>query len=244
MHKLIFPFAAALALAGARASAQTWEPHAVTVEPLTQGLFPRLPPDEVDLGDASAFAERLQALQQGAGIQRQDLAIIRVTVRGLWFLSVETVAKEKAAALGANYLVTEASFGTEDHVGSSRAYRAVRLQRLDGLAAYTRSRDSVEGARAARAPAAAPVFQPLKKPVLPALESKHELAWLWLNQQYVLSHRLGVNLSDIAGPAWRDLENTVRVRFPKAEHDKLVTCYQRGSKIILDLKQKTLGPSC
>lgn len=247
MKTLVMSLAAAVSLAASPASAQSWEPHAVAVEPLTKGSYPRLPPDEVDVSDPSAFADRLQALQQGAGIQRQDLAIIRVQVRGLWFLSIETVAKEKAASLGANSLVLEGSFGVDDHVGSTRVYRAVRLQRYDGLAVHTRSREAVEGPRTNRAPAPAPAFSPLKAPAPPPAEtagSTEDLEWMWLHSQFLLSHRLGVDLSGIADPAWRDLENTVRLRFPRAEHEKLLACYQRGSTVVLDLKKKTLASAC
>lgn len=236
--------AAALSFAPASAFAQTWEPHAVTVEPLTKARHSRLPPDEVDASDPAAFADRLQALQQGAGIRREDLAIIHVRVRGLWFLSVEAVAKERAAGLGANALVLEGAFGVEDHVGSTRIYRAVRLQRYDGLPVHTRSREAVEGPRGGRAQAAAPAFQPLKRPAPPPVEPTEDLEWMWLDQQFIRSHRLGVDLAGIADPAWRDLENTVRVRFPRAEHEKLLACRQRGSKVVLDLMKRTLTPAC
>lgn len=241
--------AATILIASLRASAQmvVWTPHGVETNPLIKGAFARVPPDEVEVAGPSGFAERLQTLQQNGGVQRQDIAMVRVEVRGQWFLSLETTAREKAAALGANFLVTESAQGGEEYPGSFRLYRAVRLQRYDGLAVYTRPREAVEGARPGRARAAqasAPAFQPLKPKVIPPSEPREDLEWLWFNRGYIVSHRLGVDLSGIAAPAWRDLENTVRSRFPKAEHAKLVDCYQRGSRIVLDLKRKTLGPAC
>jgi len=248
MNKYTLAFFAALSLSGSRASAQPiiWTPHLVTTDPLTKGVYPRLPPDEVEAAGPDAFAERLQTLQQENGSQRQDLAIIRVEVRGVWFLSVETVAKEKAASLGANFLILEASQGAEDNPGAFRVYRAVRLQRFDGLAVYTRSREAVEGARGRRtsAPAPAPAFAPLKKPSPPSAGSNEELGWLWFNEGFIVSHRLGVDLAGIADSSWKDLENTVRLRFPKIEHEKLTACRRNGATIVLDIKQKTLSPSC
>lgn len=244
MNRLIL--FAALSFAGYRALAQpiVWTPPGVTTDLLTKGANSRLPPDEVEVAGPSGFAERLQALQEKGGVQRQDIATIRVEIRGQWFISAEVVAKEKAASLGANFIVLEASLGGEEYVGSSRVYRAVRLQRYDGLPVFTRTRDAVEGARASRTPSPAPAFAPIKTRTSPMHEPEEELGWLWRNHPFVLSNRLGVDLSGIRGPAWNDLENTVRLRFPKDEHDKLVICYQRGSKIVLDLKRKTLGPSC
>ncbi|UPT72760.1 MAG: hypothetical protein M0D55_12580 [Elusimicrobiota bacterium] len=246
MKPLIVPLAAALTLLAAPASAQpmVWTPPLVATDPLTKTAYARVPPDEVEVAGSTGFAERLQALQEKGGVQRQDVAMIRVEVRGQWFLSLETTAKEKAAGLGANFLVTEASQGGEEFPGSFRLYRAVRLQRYDGVALYTRPREAVEGTRAARPAAAAPAFQPLRTPLAPPSEPREDLEWLWLNRRFVVSHRLGVDLSGIAGPAWKDLENTVLTRFPEAEHRKLLDCYQRGSKIVLDLKRKTLGPAC
>lgn len=233
-----------LSFADARAFAQVWTPPGVTADLLTKGENSRLPPDEVEVAGPSGFADRLQALQEKGGVQRQDIAMIRVEIRGQWFISAEVVAKEKAASLGANFIVLEASLGGEEYVGSSRVYRAVRLQRYDGLPVFTRSREAVEGARASRTPPPAPAFAPIKTRVPPMHDTEEELEWLWRNHHFVLSNRMGVDLSDIAEPAWRDLENTVRLRFPKAEHEKLMSCYQRGSKVVLDLKRKSLTPSC
>ncbi|MDP3542373.1 MAG: hypothetical protein Q8T11_07905 [Elusimicrobiota bacterium] len=225
-----------------------WTPPDVTAEMLTKAGYERVPPDEVAVADLTGFAERLDELRRNDGIRREDIALIRVVIRGQWFLSAETTAKEKAASLGANFLVLEASLGGEEYVGSSRMYRAVRLQRYNGLAVFTRSREAVEGPRASRSESVAPAgpaFGPLKKAApAEAPSAEEELAWLWHDRQFILSHRLGVDLSSIADPAWRDLEHTVRARFPKAEHEKLVACYQSGAEITLDLKKKTLWPSC
>lgn len=249
MRRSFFALVVLALLPGAPARAQlVWTPPDVTVEMLTKAGYERVPPDEVAFADPSGFAERLAELQRNNVLRREDIALIRVVIRGQWFLSAETTAKEKAASLGANFLILEASLGGEEYTGSSRLYRAVRLQRDNGLAVYTRPREAVEGPRGSRSASgasAAPAFGPLKKPApSEAPSAEEELAWLWHDRQFILSHRLGVDLSSIADPAWRDLEHTVRARFPRAEHEKLVACYQSGAKITLDLKKKTLWPAC
>lgn len=219
----------------------------MTVDSLTSAGHARVPPDEVEAGDADAFAARLQALQERGGVQRQDIAIIRVVVRGQWFLSAETTAKEQAASLGANFLILEASLGGEEYAGSARVYRAVRLQQYGGLAVYTRPREAVEGKSRARPASPAPALRPLKRPALPPPpppQAQDELGWVWLNQKFIVSHRLGVDLSAIDEASWRNLEHTVRARFPKSEHDKLTMCYRNGSKITVDLMQKKLSTAC
>lgn len=222
-----------------------WTPPKVTMERLSGTEHPRLPPDEVEAGDFLVFSTRLNELQSGGSVQRQDIGTMRVETRGQWFLSVEAVAKEEAAKLGANFLILESSVGREEFPGSTRIYRAVRLQTYGGLAVYTRSQEAVEGQKRGGTVAVNSPAQALKKPVIPKpVRRQDDFAWLWSNERFILSHRFGVNLRLLAPPAWKNLEHTIITRFPKSEHEKLRPCFHRGATISIDLKQEKLWPSC
>jgi hypothetical protein len=252
LHPLFRPAAVAAALSCASAaSAQVWVPPEVSTQFLGAARFERVPPDEVQTGDASALAALQYALQQKGGVQRQDVAEIRVTVRGDWFFSAEESAKEQAASIGANYLMLQRSFGDERYPDSERIYLATRLQRIDGLASYTRPRGDVETPRRAPVPAAREPWMPAAAgppPAAPApapAEAEEKpagaaLEWIWMDHDFILSHRLSLELSGLSAQAWGELEEVVRRHFPKAQHAALLKHRSAGARVVVDLRRRAL----
>lgn len=218
-----------------------WIPPEIVVESLTRVSHPKLPVDEVAIGDAAGLEALQYDLQRKAGVRQEDIALIRVIVRGQWFFTLEDSVKERAAALGANYLVFLQSFGNENLPGAYRIYRAVRLQRYDGLPAYTLPPQAVETPPRARASRSSlPEPARWKSSLRPPPRKREPLDWLWRDYGFVLSHRLVVDLSKLPARAWRELDRVVRAHFPREARAVLLQSHKNGARVVIDMRQRKL----
>ncbi|MDX6770318.1 MAG: hypothetical protein SF051_12355 [Elusimicrobiota bacterium] len=249
--RAVLPCLVLLPLAVLARAQPIWVPPTVSTRFLAQERHPRVPPDEVASGDLSGLLSLQERLQRDGGVRRQDLAEITVVVRGEWFFTPEESAKEQAAAIGANYLLPVRSFGGDTFIGAERVYLAVRLNRYDGVPSFTRDRESVEGARRRPPPFVAPEPRVPVSPAPPPSPVPGPLAaaprrvpgtleWLWMDRDFVLSHRLGLDLSALSPRAWRDLERVVREHFPRAEHAALLRHRRAGARIVIDMRKRSL----
>jgi hypothetical protein len=255
---------AVLLLAASSALAQPlWVPPEVQVEKLGRSAFARVPLDEVAVGDAMSLNTLLQELRQRTAVRQEEVALIRVTVKGEWFLTPAETAKERASLLGANYIAHEYSFGGEGLLDSQRHYRAWRLERNDGVPLFTRPRAAVDSAWRPRpdpVPAPAPAHS-VPEPVLleppasgqppaargpaateppPAPRTGEPLDWLWKDHGYILSHRLGLDLSQLGEREWRELERVVRAHFRPAQLGELRRLRRAGGRAVIDMRQRKL----
>ena len=98
-----------LALALAPAASAQWVPPDIEVNRLSAGEYAHIEEDETVVGTE----QDLSALQAKSAAS-ENIAGIRVVFKGKWFQGADYLAREKAAALGANYLVLVKSIGDED----------------------------------------------------------------------------------------------------------------------------------
>jgi len=259
------PIGVALALwtllaAWPAAAQPIWTPPDVQVEPLSKTAYPPVPIDEVAMGDPVHLASLLQELRQQTNTHQQDIAVIRVTVRGEWFLTLADIAREQASLLGANYLSLEQPFGDERVVGTERRYRALRLERNNGVPMFTRPRAAVDSEwRAPPAPspnappppsvepppsvAAEPASAPPPRKEAPADPAGKPLDWIWKDHGFIISHRLRLDLPRLGPDTWSGLELVVRRWFPRAEHAELLRLRRRGARIVVDMRNRRLWPA-
>lgn len=127
------PFAVGLAiLFPLAASAQFVEPE-VGVRRLSGKEYPPVAEDEASLMSSDEFYKLRNMV-----FSVEDVAVLRITFKGRWYRSADYLAREKAAALGANGLVLVESVGREDiGFGATRAYRAFRMTDSYGRRIYT-----------------------------------------------------------------------------------------------------------
>lgn len=243
-----------------------WVPPEVKVERLGRNSFARVPLDEVAVGDAAGLNTLLQELRQKTAVRQEEAALIRVTVKGEWFFTPAETAREKASLLGANFISLEYSFGGEGLLDSERHYRAWRLERNDGVPLFTRPRAAVDSAWKPRPepppiaspPHSVPEAAPLEPPpsgqtpaargpgaaeTAPAPRAGEPLDWLWKDHGYILSHRLGLDLSQLGEPEWRELERVVRAHFRPAQLAELRRLRRAGARTVIDMRQRKLWES-
>lgn len=259
------PLSAVLLLAASTAAAQPiWVPPEVAVDRLNRTSFERVPLDEVAVGDSSRLASLLHELRQKTSARQEEVALIRVTIKGEWFLSPADSAREQASLLGANYIELEYSFGGDDLAGSERHFRAWRVERADGVPLFTRPREAVDSAWRPRPatppPGAAPPLSvpesaplepsaPLAPPAADGVSVREEapaprpgepLDWLWKDHGYILSHRLGMDLSRLGAREWRELEAVVKAHFPAGERARLRRLRREGGRVVIDMRTRSL----
>lgn len=241
---------AAACLLAAPAGAQFWGAPQVSVERLTRAAFPRVPVDEVEIGDAGGLASLQHGLSQRDGpVRLEEVALIRLVVQGDWWFPPADSARQEASLLGANYLIQEYAFGAAGQPGQELRYRAVRLERADGLYAHARPREAVDVSPRALAPPtpaavpapAAPRWEDGSPPAAPAARAR--LDWLWRDHGFIRSHRLGLDLSTLDGAGWRDLERVVRTRFPPEAHAELRRLRRARARVVIDVRNRRLWPA-
>lgn len=233
------PLIAALALLlPLAASAQYAEPE-VQVQRLSAKEHPPLAEDEPSLLSPDEFY-RLKS-----NASTEEVAVIRIAFKGRWYRSADYLAREKAAALGANALVLVESLGREESgAGATRAYRAFRFANSAGRAVYTTPAEETPPVNR-EAPPADPVAAPQQPETAsappPAPRRKHRhFDWVWEKNASVLSHRLGFDASLASKEDWEQLKLYVRENFPAAEYGKLAEARGRRSKVVLDFVKGTV----
>lgn len=176
----------------------------------------------------------------------EDIAVVRIAFKGKWYKSADYLAREKAAALGANGLVLVESLGEEDRgAGAIRTYRAFRFTDAAGRSVYTTpASEPVSQTRAEAAQAPAPFWaqtaQTASAPP-PAPPKKHRhFDWVWMHAASVLSHRLGFDASRADKDELAQLKLYVRENFPAEQERKLVRAYGKRSRVVLDFVKRTV----
>ena len=225
-----------LALALAPGAAAQWVPPDIEVTKLSAKEYTHIEEDEAVAGTEAD----LSALQSKSA-SSENLAVIRVVFKGKWFQGAEYLAREKAAALGANYLVLTRSQGDEDlGAGAVKVYRAVRLLDFNKKPLYVKP---AEQFFSPATPAAQFNFQPqtAAEPEEKALSGEHRhFEWAWGNGAYILSNSAVFDPARAGADDIAELKRYVLENFGAGEHKKLLAALKKRSKIFLDLKKKEL----
>lgn len=223
--------AALLPAALAGGAAAQWVPPEVTVNKISAGQYPHVEEDE-----AVVVTEAELSALRAKSASLEELADIQVAFKGKWFQSAEYLAREKAAAMGANYLVLRLSAGDEDlGAGAQRSYRALRLLDFHGKPLY-----KPQPGQAAVPMSAPPAFTPApalsqpaeKKPAAP--EGHRHFAWAWRVHPSVLSHAAFFDPA-AAGPGEAaELREYVREGFGVRQSAKLERLLKKGAPVTID----------
>ena len=173
------------------------------------------------------------------GAQREEVALIKVTVRGAWERSAQHLASEKAAELGANCLLVVSSFGKDNaEYPVHRSYKAFRVTVPYGPWRVPASAESL--ASAATASGSAGFNFPLPKLKAPVIEKKpSEAHGDHLSRamgQAVYIHEIVLDPARADSETWADVFQDVREYFGEAEAEKLARLVDSGKKIRVDLK--------
>lgn len=217
--------------------AQFAEPE-IQVQMLSDKDYSAVAEDEAAIMSSDEFYKL-----RGKAFSFEDVAAIRVAFKGRWYKSADYLAREKAAALGANALVLVEATGREElGAGAVRSYRALRLANSAGRPIYTKPSDDPPPAApappdASPAEAAAPSTAPEAPP---APRSHRHFDWVWVRDASVLSHRLGFDTARASKDELEQLKLYVQENFPAAEYRKLLKAYDTRSKVMLDFVKGTI----
>lgn len=149
-----------LLCASSRAGAQY--PPEVEVTLVLKEKRPHMLPSKVAVADCYTSAL--------PGAQREEVALVKVTVRGPWERTAQHLASEKAAELGANCLLVVSSFGKDNaEYPVHRSYKAFRVTVPYGP---WRVPASAESLAAAAASGSTGFDFPLPKLKAPVIEKK------------------------------------------------------------------------
>lgn len=175
------------------------------------------------------------------GAQREEVALVKVTIRGPWERSAQHVASEKAGELGANCLLTVASFGKDnEQYPVQRSYKAFRVTvpygpwRVPASPASLASAPSATGPRSAGFDFPQPI---LKVPVIekkPSETHGDHLSRAMGDAVYV--HEVVLDPSRADPETWADVVQDVREYFGEAEAEKLARLVAAGRTVRIDLK--------
>lgn len=218
----------------ARARAQY--PPEVEVVPLLKEKRPHLLASQVAVADC--YASGL------SGAQREEVASVKVTVRGPWERSARHLASEKAAELGANCLLVVSSYGKDNaEYPVHRSYKAFRVTVPYGPWRVPASAESLASASTA---AAAPAF-PMPKLKTPVIEKKpSEVHGDHLRRamgEAVYVHEVTLDPSRADPETWRDVAQDVREYFGEAEAEKLARLAAAGRRVRIDLRAGAVSES-
>ncbi|MDD2806818.1 MAG: hypothetical protein PHV33_14805 [Elusimicrobiales bacterium] len=223
-----------LALALAPGAAAQWVPPDIEVTRLSAGEYAHIEEDETVVGteyDLSALKAKSAA--------SEDVAGIRVVFKGKWFQGADYLAREKAAALGANYLVLVKSIGDEDlGAGAARSYRAVRLTGFNKRPLYIKPPEQSFSPAQPAAQYNAPPQNPAA-PEAAAPEGGHaHFTWAWGSGAYALSNSAVFDTVLAESGDIEELKQYVRENFGSGERKKLLAAVKKRSRIIVDFKKK------
>lgn len=173
------------------------------------------------------------------GAQREEVALVKVTVRGAWERSAQHLASEKAAELGANCLLVVSSYGKDNaEYPVQRSYKAFRVTVPYGPWRVPASPESLASAAAASNSAALDFAMPkLKAPIVekkaPEAHGDH-LSRAMGEAVYIHEVVLDPALAD--SETWTDIVQDVREYFGEAEVEKLTRLVESGKTIRIDLR--------
>lgn len=214
-----------------RASAQ-YSPE-VEVTPILKEKRPHMAASNVAVADC--YTTTLP------GAQREEVALVKVTVPGPWERSAQHLAREKAAELGANCLLLVASFGKDNaQYPVSQSYKAFRVTVPYGPWRVPASPTSLVSAPAATGPRSAGFDFPqptLKVPVIEKKPSKaHGDHLSRVMGDAVYLHEVILDPSRADPETWADVVQDVKEYFGEAEAAKLARLVAAGRTVRIDLK--------
>lgn len=173
------------------------------------------------------------------GAQREEVALVKVTIRGAWERSAQHLASEKAAELGANCLHVVSSYGKDnEEYPVQRSYKAFRVTIPYGPWRVPASAESL--ASAATASGSAGFNFPLPKLKTPVVEKKtsathgDHLSRAMGAAVYV--HEVVLDPSRADPETWADVVQDVKEYFGEAEVEKLARLVAAGRTVRIDLK--------
>lgn len=171
------------------------------------------------------------------GAQREEVAMVKVTVRGAWERTAQHLASEKAAELGANCLLVISSYGKDNaEYPVHRSYKAFRVTVPYGPWRVPASAESLASAASAAATPAFPMPK-LKAPVIERKESKtHGDHLSRAMGEAVYVHEVTLDPSRADPGTWQDIVQDVREYFGEAEAEKLARLAEAGGAIRIDLR--------
>lgn len=225
-----------LALALAPGASAQWVPPDIEINKLSTREYAHIEEDETVVGtelDLSALKVKSAA--------SEDIAGIRVVFKGKWFQGADYLAREKAAALGANYLVLVRSIGDEDlGAGAVRAYRAVRLTDVNKRPLYVKPPEQPVSPAQPAAQYNAPPQNPAA-PAAAAPEGSHaHFTWAWGSGAYMLSNSAVFDTALAESGDIEELKQYVLENFGSRERKKLLAAVKKHSRLIVDFKKKEL----
>jgi hypothetical protein len=173
-----------------------------------------------------------------------DLATIKITLKGKWYQPMDSIAKEKAAALGANYLALQQSSGKEEWgAGTFRVYRAVRLADFSGRPLYTRQEEPppVRPREELSQPVAVAPAVNISSSSSPVAPDEHRhFSWVWQDEGALISHRAIFDPSRAGAADSAELKRYVKENFPGTASTELLRCLQARSRVEIDFQKKSV----
>ena len=181
-----------------------------------------------------------------SGAQREEVALIKVTIPGPWERTAQHLAAEKAAELGANCLLVVSSFGKDNaQYPVHQSYKAFRVTVPYGPWRVPASPASLVSAPSATGPRSAGFDFPqpiLKAPVIekkPSATHGDHISRAMGEAVYV--HEVVLDPSRADPETWADVVQDVREYFGEAEVEKLARLVTAGKTVRIDLRTGTVS---
>ena len=214
------------AASGARAQ----YPPEVEVTPILKDKRPHLLASNVVVADCYTSAL--------PGAQREEVALVKVTVRGSWERSAQHLASEKAAELGANCLLVVSSFGKDNaEYPVHRSYKAFRVTVPYGPWRVPASPESLASAATSGSAGFNFPLQKLKAPVIEKKPSEaHGDHLRRAMGEAVYVHEIVLDPARADSETWADVVQDVREYFGEAEAEKLARLVDAGKTVRIDLR--------
>lgn len=181
-----------------------------------------------------------------AGSQREEVALVKVTIRGPWERSAQHLASEKAAELGANCLLVVSSFGKDNaQYPVQQSYKAFRVTVPYGPWRVPASPASLVSAPAATGPRSAGFDFPQPRLKVPVIEKKpaetHGDHLSRAMGEAVYVHEAILDPARADPETWADVVQDVREYFGEAEVEKLARLVTAGRAVRIDLRTGTVS---
>lgn len=204
-------------------------PPEVEVTPILKEKRPHLLASKVAVADCYTRAL--------PGAQREEVALVKVTVRGTWERSAQHLAAEKAAELGANCLLVVTSYGKDNaEYPVHRSYKAFRVTVPYGPWRVPASAESLASAETSRSAGFDFRFPKLKAPVIEKKPDAHGDHLRRAMGEAVYDHEIVLDPSRADPETWADIVQDVREYFGEAEAEKLARLVEAGKAVRIDLR--------
>ena len=215
-------------------ASRTWAqyPPEVEVTPILKEKRPHMLPSKVAVADC--YSSELP------GAQREEVALVKVTLRGPWERTAQHLASEKAAELGANCLLVVSSYGKDNaEYPVQRSYKAFRVTVPYGPWRVPASAESL-ASTAKSASATAGFDFPMPKLKVPVIKKKtteaHGDHLRRAMGEAVYFHEIVLDPALADPEMWVDVVQDVREYFGEAEVEKLARLVDAGKTVRIDLR--------